>query len=88
MLKMNQHLKNKWPDKSTAEYKLKDIAIEYAAKRTQLGCDFNRALDTVNKYEGDAEDYVIRRREYHLAQCLFGSTTVNYWKIVVHNKLF
>ncbi len=87
-LKMKQHLENEWPDKGTTGYKLKDIAIEYAARRTELNCKFNRALDTVNKYEDDAEDYVIKRRERQFAQCLFGSTIVNYWKIIVHDRLF
>ncbi len=86
--KMSQNLESIGSDKNTTEYKLKSIAIEYAAKRTELSCDFQRALDTANKYEDDAEDFIIRRRERHFAQCLFGSTIVNYWKIIVHNKLF
>jgi hypothetical protein len=87
--KMYSYLDNGWPDKNTTGYQLRKIAIEYAIKRSELSCEFQRAISSIRHepQSVEREQWDISFQDRTEALCLFNYLAVNYWTVVVHDKM-
>lgn len=87
--KMNDYLENGWPDANSTGYQIRKIAIEYAIKRSELECEYQKALQGSGNKNLSEE---VGLRKYtslnkFAALCLFGQIVGNYWTVIVHEQL-
>lgn len=87
--KMNSHLENGWPDKSSTAYQLRKLAIEYNIKQSELKCEFEGAVLNVGNepWLGEVDQSRLYFNNRHIARCYFGYFAGNYLTVIVHEQM-